>query len=154
WEVSGGVSPPTGDAGPVAVRRTASEAGHSSGLLHARVSADGKRAATCDSTNVVRLWALEGGLKELPRLKGGRDRRCFAVGLWAGGRRLVTGGLDKSVRLWDVDGGAELSSAEGLSGPAYHVDLSPDGKRILAAGSGPEAVLYDADCKEVLRLRG
>ncbi|MCX5787654.1 MAG: hypothetical protein NTX64_03965 [Elusimicrobia bacterium] len=47
---------------------------------------------------------------------------------------LASGGMDGSVRLWDVAAGKELARLEGHGGPVVKVTFSPDG-RLLACAS-------------------
>src|SRR5207302_1763755 len=46
------------------------------------------------------------------------------------GRRLVTGGQDKTVRLWDLTTGRELAKWQGEKDEVCSVAYSPDGKQI------------------------
>jgi WD40 repeat protein len=62
----------------------------------------------------------------------------------ADGKRLLTGGYDNALRLWDADTGKELRVFEGHTDAVRGVALSPDGKRVLS-GSGDGTVrLWDA----------
>ena len=60
----------------------------------------------------------------------------------AAGRFLVTGSLDKTVRVWSLDNGKLLKTlrvplGEGNVGKVYAVAITPDGERIAAGGYGP-----------------
>ena len=66
------------------------------------------------------------------------------------GRRLLTGGFDKTLRLWDADTGKELRVFEGHTDAILAVALSPDGKRVLSA-SGDLVRLWDAETGKELR---
>jgi WD40 repeat protein len=64
------------------------------------------------------------------------------------GRILVTGGYDKTVRMWETTTGrslAILGEAEGYKGAIYGVAFSPDGKTFVTAG-------YD-DIVRIWRIR-
>jgi WD40 repeat protein len=65
---------------------------------------------------------------ELRRFEG-HDRQVSCMALSADGKRLLTGGLDQTLRLWDVELGRELRSWKDLPGGVWAVAISPDGKR-------------------------
>jgi WD40 repeat protein len=58
------------------------------------------------------------------------------------GQWLVSGGLDRQVRVWDSASGKELRVLTGHTEAVWWVAFSPDGKR-LATGSAREAILWD-----------
>ncbi|MCI0465191.1 MAG: protein kinase, partial [Gemmataceae bacterium] len=112
----------------------------------------------------VRIWNVATG-----RLLGNRPQHQSLVSwlaLAAGGRLIVTGGHDKTVRFWDVahvlsrpaDSGLGLSPPFGPSAPPRHspgslaqvprplvqrVDFSPDGQTALLLGDKGLAWLWD-----------
>jgi WD40 repeat protein len=51
------------------------------------------------------------------------------------GKRIVTAGLDKTVRVWDVATGKELFVLPGHVKEAKFAEFSPDGSRILTVGT-------------------
>nr|WP_267910292.1 hypothetical protein [Sphaerospermopsis aphanizomenoides] len=55
------------------------------------------------------------------------------------GKILASASKDKTVKLWFVDNGAEISSVKCADDTVYSVAFSPDGK-ILAAGSGDKTI--------------
>ena len=90
-----------------------------------------------------------------------RHRSCTpAISAWRppsfspDGRRLATTGPDETVRVWDVQTGAEMMALPEPWG-AYSVDFSPDGKR-LATGARWEGEIriWDLETRaEVSRLQ-
>ena len=50
------------------------------------------------------------------------------------GKQLVSGSLDETVRLWDVETGACVKTLEGHGDDVNNVCFSPDG-RMVASGS-------------------
>jgi hypothetical protein len=61
------------------------------------------------------------------------------------GTRLLSGGKDGSVRLWEVETGAELRRLEGHGDLVASVAFSPDGRRALSAGYDHEVFLWDLE---------
>ena len=75
-------------------------------------------------------------LAELATLKGHRGW-VWGLAFSPDGRRLATGSLDSTVKLWDVETRQEVSSFHGHAGLVTSVVFSPDGWTIASAGSGP-----------------
>src|SRR5262249_25122121 len=71
----------------------------------------------------------EGELHRLAQLAG----PVRALALMPDGRRLLTGGYDKTVRLWDVQSGEELCRCEGHA-EVNAVAPTADGRRALSVG--------------------
>jgi hypothetical protein len=68
-------------------------------------------------------------------------RRCdghigpvYSVALSPDGRRVVSGGADNTVRVWDTRTGKEIKRLEGHTGRVWGVAFSPDGRQV-ASGS-------------------
>src|SRR5262249_8552872 len=53
------------------------------------------------------------------------------------GRFLVTGGADRSVRVWELPTGKKMYELEGLLTGVGHLTLAPDGRHLAAAGPHP-----------------
>jgi WD40 repeat protein len=51
------------------------------------------------------------------------------------GNRLISGGLDQTVQMWDVMSGEEMGSIQAHSGGVLAVCFSPDGRTVLSAGA-------------------
>ncbi len=76
-----------------------------------------------------------------------------AVAFSADGRRLVSGGVDRTVRLWDVEAGKELRPAGGHQGTVTALAPSPDGRVLATASEDGSVLLWDpATGRELRRL--
>jgi WD40 repeat protein len=98
------------------------------------------------------LWRLaHSSLLTLEGHTGSVTCVCFSPD----GKRMATGSVDQTVKLWDAATGQEVLSLRGHTAHVVSVCFSPDGKR-LAAAAGDQAVkVWDAvSGQETLTLKG
>jgi hypothetical protein len=67
------------------------------------------------------------------------------------GKRLVSGGTDGTVRLWDVEMGNLLQTLKGHKGEVLSVSFSPDGERIASGGTDGTVRLWDVEMGNLLQ---
>ena len=93
------------------------------------------------------IWVPElGGLEQagpLVRILDGHEGWVESVTVSPDGKTIVSGGRDKSVRLWDSQTGAQLRSLEGHSGDVTGVVVSPDGKKIISGSVDKTVRVWD-----------
>ena len=70
----------------------------------------------------------------------GQSRLISAVAFSGDGRRVITGGADSPVRVWDASTGAAVATLS--AGPVALVALDADGQRALTT-SANGAVVWD-----------
>ncbi|MHC4725359.1 MAG: protein kinase domain-containing protein, partial [Planctomycetota bacterium] len=71
------------------------------------------------------------------------------------GKRIVSGSVDKTVKVWDAATGAELITLRGHEGGINSVAFSQDGKRIVSGSEDKTIKIWDAATgAEVMTLRG
>jgi WD40 repeat protein len=71
------------------------------------------------------------------------------------GKRIVSGGEDTFVRVWDADTGQEVLTLDGHVSIVHGVAYSPDGKRIVSAHHEGMVRVWDASTgKELFALNG
>lgn len=101
---------------------------------------DGRRAVSCGSDNIVRVWDVQSG-SQLMQLTGHSDElRCVAVS--PDGTTAATAGFDKTVILWDLKSGRLLHRLEGHRRSVWSLAYSADGE-LLASGGQLDAHVWD-----------
>ena len=94
------------------------------------------------------------GHNELLTLKG-HTGWVYGVGFSPDGKRIVTGSMDKTAKVWDAGSGHELLTLKGHTQDVKSVAYSPDGKRIVTGSFDSTAKVWDAQTgKEILTLKG
>src|SRR5262249_37013788 len=77
--------------------------------------------------------------------------KIYAVALSPDSQRIVTGGADGAVRLWDVHTGKQVGSPIRHPSSVQAVAFSPDGQMILSGSSDQTARLWEASTGRPLR---
>src|SRR5436853_179279 len=80
---------------------------------------------------LVVSWALAHDSGELRRFVG-HDGPVLAVVFRPDGRTALSGGLDGTIREWDLASGRERRQLLGHTGPVSGLALSADGRRVLS----------------------
>ncbi len=71
------------------------------------------------------------------------------------GKRIISGSVDKTVKVWDSATGAELMTLCGHSDKVWSVAFSPNGKRIVSGSDDKTIKIWDAATGvELMTLRG
>lgn len=112
-------------------------------------SPDGQHIATAGDKGTVRLWNLKGqllqefiGHQHQCRVMDLSDCRIMSVRFSPDGQRLVTGGYDKTIRLWDLKG-KQLKQWNSDQGAVLSISFSPDGQRLASTGDNGITHLWD-----------
>src|SRR5262245_16377810 len=110
------------------------------GVERCDVSGDRKLAAAVSGrAGEVHLWDLEAG-KAIGKFAGiGTFHTAAAVS--ADGKLVAVAGFPPKtktpdIKLWDVEGGKELSGVKSLPGAVFQMSFSPDNKYLVAASGG------------------
>lgn len=135
---------------------------HPHRVMQAVMSPDGRRVATACLDWTARLWDTRSGREIVPPL--GHSNTVWSVEFDASGRRLVTaagpaswvsGHYDPNrkihegppggeARVWDVETGQPITPTFRQEAAILQATFSPDGQRILTAGSDRTARFWDA----------
>jgi eukaryotic-like serine/threonine-protein kinase len=76
---------------------------------------------------------------------------CFTLAFHPDGKRIATGSLDGTVKLWDATTGQELFTFPGHATEITKVVFSPDGKRVAAANGFDRTVnVWDIATRQVV----
>lgn len=126
-------------------------------------SSDGSKIA-CGGDNTVRVWDSQTGAElmkwdnstgdELMQL-GGHVDEVWSVSWSPDGSKIVSGSIDKTVRVWDSTTGTELMSLVGHANGVFSVSFSPDGTLIMSVSIGITVRVWDSNTgAELMMLVG
>ena len=110
------------------------------GVRSAAFSPDGRQLVTA-SPGMALLWDATTG-KEIARYEG-HSGSVHGVAFSPDGTHILTGGADRTARLFATAGGNDSRTLQGLADTVLSVAFSPDGKRALAGGTDQKARLWD-----------
>jgi len=79
---------------------------------------------------------------QLVRMFLGHEGAVRSVAFLPDGKGLVSGGIDKTVRLWSLVEGGEPQTFGGLENPVADVAVSPAGDLVSAASAGGKVVVW------------
>ena len=138
--------------------------GYAQGVMAITFSPDGALLAAAYQDYKVRLWDIQ--TKTLLTVLHGHTDEVDAVAFspsqtanGTGALTLASGGVDRTIHLWDIYGQAENGGVRGrprLTLPGGAPDwvralaFSPDGTRLASASSDPTVKVWDTHTGEVL----
>lgn len=113
------------------------------------LTSDGKTLAVASGQS-IHLWdlaAAEGG----HRIFKGHSANVSCLALSPNSPILASGGLDHTVRLWDMNTGDEVGLLPDIDGIVLSLAFSPDGQTLAVALEGGLVQLYDPVKRSVVR---
>lgn len=111
-------------------------------------SPDGAVVAAAEGDEVRIADVATGTL--LRALKG-HTAQVLAVAFSPDGKRLASGGRDRTIVVWDVAGGARLATLSAHTDTVHSVRFSPDGSTLASGGYDRRALLWDVASGAVRR---
>jgi WD40 repeat protein len=81
----------------------------------------------------------------LERLLLGHEGAIHGLALLPDGSALLSGGVDKSIRLWSLNDGKELRTYAGSTAAVTSVAVTPDGQKIIAGSEDKFARVWNAN---------
>jgi WD40 repeat protein len=88
------------------------------------------------------------------RAEGPKERACLrghtnevpAIAITPDGKTLVSGSLDRTIKLWDLAAGKERATLRGHAGSILSLALAADGRTLASAGSDGVLKVWDLAC--------
>lgn len=100
-------------------------------------SPDGKLLATAGKEGLIKVWDAKTGEKVFNKKAHTGDVRSIAFD--SASSRLASGGNDKVVKVFDINGD-EIASLAGHPATVSAIAFSPDGKRVASGGAGLDSM--------------
>ncbi|KAG8938455.1 hypothetical protein FRC03_007231, partial [Tulasnella sp. 419] len=122
--------------------------GHSEGVSAIAISGDGTRVASC-AQGVVRIWKTESDTLEREIVVS--KNTLYAIDISSDGRKVIAGGIQKKIFVWDMGSGELLLTIKGHKYWIQALAISRDGNKIVS-GCAKSVRLWDADQGEALHV--
>ena len=143
--------------------------GHADPIYRLAVHPRGDLFATGEDAGRVRLWQVERESGEIrpqhplwdlrtndyPRIAYSAMVDCInlrPVAFSPDGKYLVSGGIDRMVRIWDLEKDVELHSLVGHTADVTSTIFLPDGDRIISSGYDGTLRLWDVQTGACLQI--
>lgn len=124
-----------------------------------KYSPDGQTIAIKGPENTIELWnartgkhlkSLSGHEKPTDRYEGHPDVTISSYAFSPDSKTIVSGGGDKTVRLWNAHTGENIKTLTGHTETVVAVAFSPDGRTIMSASRDKTVRLWDAHTGEII----
>jgi transcription initiation factor TFIID subunit 5 len=109
--------------------------GHPGNVTAIACSPDGKTLASADEQGNIILWNIVTG-KRIKRMRGHGKGGIWSLSWSAESSVIVSGGADKTVRVWDAVQMTTESASKGADGAAGKADGALAAKGAAGAGAG------------------
>ncbi len=103
--------------------------------------------------NIVKLWDRKTGTYTCIKNLTGHTHRLRAIAFAADGKTLVSGGWDRTLKLWNIpEGNESLRTLQSRTDWICGADISPDGKFVVSGSDDQVVKLWDVKTNQVKRL--
>lgn len=116
--------------------------GHIDDIRSVTFKPNGEHFASSSNDKTIRIWTPE---KASPIRTIDAQIIMHAIRFLPDNVRLVSGGADGILRLWDTDAGAELRSYRGHTGSVQCVVIASGGTRMISGGEDGKLILWDIE---------
>jgi WD40 repeat protein len=114
---------------------------------------DGRQAVVANG-NILEIWDLE-SWNVLSTLDSAHTGPVTCMIVMPGGRSLLTGSEDGTIREWDIETGKELNKLEsgyGIGPPINAIAISPDGGNLVAVAEWSIKIWDPQSRKEIMTI--
>lgn len=117
------------------------------------ISPDGKMLATADWGGYVTIWDIETG-ERIQVISPHERMGVYQVKFSSNGVYFISAGLDRKLKLTEIDSGQEVRIFTGHTELVNSINLSPDGDRIITSGWDGTIRVWDFySGLQILRIR-
>ena len=89
-----------------------------------------------------------------PRMLVGHTDSVMSVSVMADGRRAVSGSLDRTLRVWDLESGSCLRTLEGHTDSVMCVSVMADGRQVVSGSKDRTLRVWDLETGNSRVLQG
>ena len=107
--------------------------------------AQGERLVAVASGRLLECWDLGTSQRRIVSQGKGHRMAVHAIAFTPDGNALLSGGADRTVRLWDGENGRERTAWNWQIGVIHALAVSPDGMTAAAGGDKGMVVVWDLD---------
>ncbi|MHA1772107.1 MAG: WD40 repeat domain-containing protein [Candidatus Thorarchaeota archaeon] len=102
----------------------------------------GRMIAAAMQDRSIRFFDVENG-DEVQKIQD--DFLCTSIAFSPRGDIVVTGGVDRLIKIWDIKTGERLATLEGHSYPILSLSFSPDGDKFVSGSGDTTLMVWDVD---------
>ncbi len=113
------------------------------GVKSVAFSPDGKTLASGGGDNVIHLWDIGTGKREMTLV--GHTNGVFSLAFSPDGKTLVSGSVDSDIRLWDPYTGEHKKTLAGHTDWVRSIAFSSDGKTLVSGSDDGSVLIWEMD---------